>query len=206
MSDSRNVACDICESHAVRVRFFSRRVAICQRCVTFLCNTQIQVDILYRSIEQVATRLAKSHVEPGQESSQIDTQPMLRLMTSGAGILQTSVLRTFELECIRRKTSASLWKPKTLRRGDLARYLRALNKHLVSGTELSIRPADWKALRLQIVRDDRFQCQICERGAIERHVHHIVPLSRFGTNDANNLITLCARCHTKQHPDIEMRS
>ena len=31
------------------------------------------------------------------------------------------------------------------------------------------------------------------------HVHHIIQLQNFGTNDPSNLITLCEKCHTKLH-------
>jgi 5-methylcytosine-specific restriction endonuclease McrA len=31
------------------------------------------------------------------------------------------------------------------------------------------------------------------------HVHHIIQLQNFGTNDPSNLITLCKKCHTELH-------
>ena len=32
-------------------------------------------------------------------------------------------------------------------------------------------------------------------------VHHILPLSRGGTNDEDNLMSLCKSCHSKIHAD-----
>lgn len=55
-----------------------------------------------------------------------------------------------------------------------------------------------------IRKRDSFLCVICKkrpRGS-ELHVHHIIPLSRYGTNSRANLVTLCLSCHRRQHPEI----
>lgn len=53
---------------------------------------------------------------------------------------------------------------------------------------------------------DSYKCVRCERGFAqgELHVHHVIPLSRRGTNADANLVTLCHPCHNKQHPDIQV--
>lgn len=53
---------------------------------------------------------------------------------------------------------------------------------------------------------DSYRCVCCLRGFShgELHVHHVIPLSRHGTNSDSNLVTLCHPCHNKQHPDIQV--
>jgi DNA polymerase III epsilon subunit family exonuclease len=83
------------------------------------------------------------------------------------------------------------------------KYMRAYNHHLLSGTDKSIRPDDQSMteLRFHIKSQDKFICKICDKSGkgIELHVHHIIPLDKFGSNHPNNLITLCYSCHNKQH-------
>jgi 5-methylcytosine-specific restriction endonuclease McrA len=51
-------------------------------------------------------------------------------------------------------------------------------------------------LRLQ-----QAQCVYCTAGLDDQHSHldHRTPLSRGGTNDAENLQLLCARCNSEKH-------
>jgi len=60
-------------------------------------------------------------------------------------------------------------------------------------------PDNWQILRNQILKRDGYRCRICGR-THHLQVHHIIPLSRGGSNDPSNLITLCVVCHAAQHP------
>ncbi|MFI5095304.1 MAG: HNH endonuclease [Candidatus Acidiferrales bacterium] len=53
-------------------------------------------------------------------------------------------------------------------------------------------------LRLAILRRDRWRCQKCGSPS-DLHVHHLQARSRSGDDDEENLITLCAACHRKEH-------
>lgn len=59
-----------------------------------------------------------------------------------------------------------------------------------------------KDLREMILqRDDNF-CIMCHFKSSDfgiMQVHHITPASKGGSDDPNNLITLCKPCHTKVH-------
>ncbi len=64
-------------------------------------------------------------------------------------------------------------------------------------------PPDWKD-RCAIVKSrDGYACTECgyptgfKRRTRELHVHHITAISEGGTNDVDNLITLCHICHPK---------
>lgn len=88
------------------------------------------------------------------------------------------------------------------------KYIRAYNHNLLSGKEKSFRPNEdeMQKIRTEVKNQDRFHCKICSKSGdgIELHVHHIIPLDKYGSNHPNNLITLCHSCHNKQHSDFQV--
>lgn len=54
------------------------------------------------------------------------------------------------------------------------------------------------SIRYDVMRRDNFRCRLCGRSAangIELEVDHIIPISRGGTSDKDNLQTLCRDCN-----------
>lgn len=75
-----------------------------------------------------------------------------------------------------------------------------------------VRPADsnkkygraWREIRKRYATAHPL-CEIClKEGRLNpvEEVHHIVPVSRGGSNDFSNLMSLCQSCHTKIHHDL----
>ena len=54
----------------------------------------------------------------------------------------------------------------------------------------------WYRLRAYILARDSGLCRVCGRPASE--VDHIVPKSRGGTDDEDNLQTICTACHAQK--------
>ncbi len=57
---------------------------------------------------------------------------------------------------------------------------------------------DWRKLRFMILERDNHLCQEhLRQGVIKagNHVDHIIPKAQNGTDDPNNLQTLCKDCH-----------
>lgn len=77
------------------------------------------------------------------------------------------------------------------------RSIRKFNDH---GTDAY--PDDWDELRHRVYRRDNYSCVNCGARDVELHAHHIVPLSRGGTNNVSNIITLCRDCHQRLHPHM----
>ena len=50
-----------------------------------------------------------------------------------------------------------------------------------------------------ILHRECYTCQCCGKKNIRLEVHHIIYRSQGGTDDENNLITLCEDCHSKIH-------
>ncbi len=65
---------------------------------------------------------------------------------------------------------------------------------------------EYDTLKRSVRKQDQYQCMCCFRGDDkgELHVHHIIPLYKYGTNNEANLVTLCHPCHNKQHPDFKV--
>ncbi len=56
--------------------------------------------------------------------------------------------------------------------------------------------------REAILHRDSYTCQLCGKKHTLLEVHHIIWRSRGGSDDEDNLITLCHDCHDKIHKDI----
>ena len=50
-----------------------------------------------------------------------------------------------------------------------------------------------------VLHRDKYTCQICGKKHTRLEVHHIIYRSKGGTDDEDNLITLCEDCHSKVH-------
>jgi len=65
-------------------------------------------------------------------------------------------------------------------------------------------PKDWEHLRKMVLARDNFQCaESCLECKGPLQIHHIVPLSKGGTNEMGNLITLCFFHHCAKHPHMK---
>ena len=63
---------------------------------------------------------------------------------------------------------------------------------------------EWKWLRREVIIRDGYACQDCgaeggRKGSAQLEVHHITPLSEGGSDDKENLETLCSDCHGNRH-------
>lgn len=57
-------------------------------------------------------------------------------------------------------------------------------------------------LRMECFKRDRGECQICKRPRINLIAHHIIPLSKGGEDDLDNLITICEDCEKKYYKEL----
>jgi hypothetical protein len=66
-------------------------------------------------------------------------------------------------------------------------------------------PIDWWTRRERALKRDGHRCRLCGSTSV-LHVHHVVPISKGGSDSLRNLITLCSACHMEQryfhHDDL----
>lgn len=61
----------------------------------------------------------------------------------------------------------------------------------------------WQKVRARYVKTHPF-CEECFKNGVltpVQHVHHIKPLEDGGTNDEDNLMSLCKSCHSRIHAE-----
>lgn len=63
-------------------------------------------------------------------------------------------------------------------------------------------PDNWNELSKAAKRRDGRRCVRCGSTKPPLHAHHVISLSRGGSNDIGNLITLCEDCHSREHPHM----
>jgi hypothetical protein len=64
--------------------------------------------------------------------------------------------------------------------------------------------SDWSELSSRVKKRDGYKCQKCggmgaPDGNADLHAHHIRPKSKGGSDEMDNLITLCRSCHEREH-------
>lgn len=61
-------------------------------------------------------------------------------------------------------------------------------------------PDNWPEISARVKERDGYRCVRCGVDHLPLHAHHIIPLSKGGSNRLSNLITLCEDCHADIEP------
>lgn len=66
-------------------------------------------------------------------------------------------------------------------------------------------PENWSNIIALVKTRDNFTCSKCKKifTSYELRVHHMIPLSKGGSNSESNLQTLCGNCHKLKHPHMK---
>jgi 5-methylcytosine-specific restriction enzyme A len=89
------------------------------------------------------------------------------------------------------------WTPPTYATGDLSTGVTEALKILPQS--INYLDQDYQQYRLIVLRRDNYMCQHYGKSEKRLYVHHIIPKEHGGTNDLDNLTTLCIDCHQKAH-------
>lgn len=68
------------------------------------------------------------------------------------------------------------------------------SRFLVRGSD-RLPAHEWRPLRERIFARDDFTCGYCGTRGGRLECDHVIPISRGGSNDPNNLVTACFRCN-----------
>lgn len=60
-------------------------------------------------------------------------------------------------------------------------------------------PVNWNSIRRIVYRRANYTCEYCSNSRMGINVHHVLPLSKGGNNELNNLVCICNICHSIIH-------
>lgn len=139
------------------------------------------------SSREVILELARRHVASTSGSSLQRNPVVVRLEPDGSGFVQTDR------------------GPLAVSRQSSEDYLARADSIVVPGAQVSVLPLGGRRRKKlpsntlhALVARSAGCCECCsQRGLL--HIHHILPLSRGGTNELENLRLLCSNCHSREH-------
>jgi group II intron reverse transcriptase/maturase len=94
------------------------------------------------------------------------------------------------------------WQRPTYSQGTIYTNLEDLNDAVVEPISYPAREND--QIRLLALRRDNYTCQQCHTFSIKLHVHHLIPKGQNGSDDLDNLTTLCLHCHRNIHRSLSI--
>lgn len=63
-------------------------------------------------------------------------------------------------------------------------------------------PEVWKKTRQRIFSRDNYTCQYCGAYGVQLECDHIIPVSKGGSNEDDNLVTACFHCNRSKHTKL----
>jgi 5-methylcytosine-specific restriction endonuclease McrA len=73
-----------------------------------------------------------------------------------------------------------------------------MNQDLLKRASIRLEEREYQELRERVLRRDGWRCQSC--GSMTNlEVHHQQFRSHSGSDEENNLVTLCSHCHSRTH-------
>lgn len=188
--------CKICLRDFKSLRFESARVCVCGRCTNDLNNYKEVAEEAYQTARELLLRgmLRRATIEVSSEDIPFWKQSAAERIL---GNLDAEVNRALPKWINKLVADES-------NRDKIFKIIRAHRRGLLH-FDRPYRwgyPCNWKEVAHEIRRLDQFACISCSAIEVELHVHHIVYASNFGTHQKTNLVTLCRKCHEKEHERI----
>ena len=81
----------------------------------------------------------------------------------------------------------------------LAALSQQFTTSIKHGTRADGYPTNWEEIIRAVRERDGYRCTQCGETSVVLHVHHVIPLSKGGSNSMSNLVTLCEKHHTAKH-------
>lgn len=173
MHKGTGMRCQICLKDFKKIRFHTKRISICGRCVQSLNGYQEVAEpshtILVQRYEGAILRRANADLQSEDESTR--ERALWRLEHIGE-IVARRMPDWLNRVLSDRKNASRLYKIiRAHRRGLL---------HFDAPRSMGYR-SDFKEVARRVRLDDEYKCMECQVRNVELHVHHIIYKSNFGT-------------------------
>lgn len=184
--------CRICLKSFQKLKFNTEHIGICGRCINTLNDTP-------EPAKNAEARLADMLARGMRRNAELD-------LLSEAEWKRRKAHRTLDNFDASLSQALPDWLNRLLAKSENStrdfKIMRAHRRGLLRMDGYADYPSNWAETTHSIrVRDDR-RCVACGDTDKVLDVHHIVYLSKHGTNQQSNLITLCRPCHEREHDRV----
>lgn len=183
--------CQLCKREFAQLKFTTEHIKVCTRCVNSLNEFSEPAIYAQNRLGEMLARGMERNALRDLESSDDHSRRKARWTLDNFDAAYQRALRGWlnRLVANEENTTRDFKTVRAQRRG-LLRF---------DGDRPWSYPSNWKEVATSIRRRDGYACKSCGERDSELHVHHIIYLSNFGTNQQSNLVTLCRACHEEEH-------
>jgi len=184
--------CRICLHSYKRLKYETKDIAICKRCVSVLNESPEPAKFaLERWTEKLANGMRRN-AEKDLLSDDLWRQKKAQRILADVEAAARDALDGWLTKLLKNPSNSSR---------DF-RLIRAYRRGLLRMDGYTSRNRNWEEVARQIRLRDNYKCAACGATDTILDVHHIVYLSHHGTNQKHNLVTLCRACHEQEHGRI----
>lgn len=184
--------CQICQREFRALRFQTEHIGICTRCVNTLNEFDEPAIEAEKRIREMLSRgmLRRAMIEQEEADEQWKRTKAVRVLND----LEQSVDQALP-GWLNRLLADPLNGTRDFKQMRAQRRGLLRIDHCRNWTY----PGNWGEVSRRIRTRDNYQCHDCGSTSQPLDVHHIIYLSKYGTNQQGNLVTLCRPCHEKVH-------
>lgn len=222
--------CDICHKEKI-LKFSTPRLSICDLCLKKVSGAKFDLSSSENLIKQI---IDENYPLCTEESAHTEARNIIysnkNSLSKIISVIYESNKTTTEIETLARKIreerNSAIIKIRNEKSNNFLR-IKIFNEFKLTRNETNqvyiyksflmgllnqngeyserLSPEEMQNIRNKIIISDGLACGKCHKsGNIEYHLHHIIPLHKYGTNNPANLILLCVSCHQKQHKDFKI--
>lgn len=184
--------CRICKHTFKTLKFQTEHIEICTRCVNTLNESPEPASAAQARLAEMLARGMRRNAE--------------RDMVSDEEWKRRKAQWTIDNFDFALEQALPNWITKLLANPDNStrdfKIMRAHRRGLLRMNGFSGYPVNWTEVASNIRARDGARCLSCGAMDLILDVHHIVYLSKHGTNQQHNLITLCRLCHQAEHSRV----
>ena len=182
-------SCRICKHTFKTLKFQTEHIDICTRCVNTLNESPEPASKAQGRLAEMLARGMRKNAERDLESEEDWKRRKARRTLDNFDSALAAALPDWITKLLAKQENSTR---------DF-KIMRAHRRGLLRMDGFADYPSNWPEVARSIRARDRMRCTTCGTMNEILDVHHIVYLSKHGTNQQHNLITLCRPCHQAEH-------
>lgn len=184
--------CQICKHDFKKLKFSTEHIKICTRCVNSLNESPEPASSAQARFAEMLKRGMERNAQRDLQSDDAWKQLKARKTLKDLDAAVADRLHDWITSLLKKAENSTR---------DF-KIMRAHRRGLLRMDGFTDYPGGWRDVARSIRIRDGMCCTACGTSDRLLDVHHIVYLSKHGTNQQHNLITLCRTCHESEHGRI----